>query len=57
MNVPDTNIGLFFALIRVSIGRQERLSHTPTEMEWRELYTLAEKQALIGVCFTGVQRL
>ena len=57
MNVPDTNICLFFELIRVSIGRQERLSHTPTEMEWRELYALAEKQALIGVCFTGVQRL
>ena len=57
MNVPNTNICLFFALIRVSIGRQERLSHTPTEMEWRELYALAEKQALIGVCFTGVQRL
>lgn len=57
MNVPDTNICLFFALIRVSISRQERLSHTPTEMEWRELYALAEKQALIGVCFTGVQRL
>ena len=57
MNVPDTNICLFFALIRVSIGRQERLSHTPTEMEWRQLYALAEKQALIGVCFTGVQRL
>ena len=57
MNVPDTNICLFFALIRVSIGRQERLSHTPTEMEWRELYALAEKQALIGICFCGVQRL
>ena len=57
MNVPDTNISLFFALIRVSIGRQERLSHTPTEMEWRELYALAEKQALIGICFCGVQRL
>lgn len=48
---------LFFALIRVSIGRQERLSHTPTEMEWRELYALAEKQAVIGICFCGVQRL
>lgn len=47
----------FFELIRVSIGRQERLSHTPTEMEWRQLYTLADKQALIGICFCGVQRL
>ena len=48
---------LFFALIRVSIGRQESLSHIPTEMEWRELYALAEKQAVIGICFCGVQRL
>lgn len=57
MNVPDSNICLFFELIRVSIGHQDRLSQTPTEMEWRELYALAEKQALIGICFCGVQRL
>lgn len=57
MNVPDSNICLFFELIRVSIDRQERLSHTPSEMEWRQLYTLADKQALIGICFRGVQRL
>ena len=48
---------LFFELIQVAIGRRERLSHTPTEMEWRELYALAEKQAVIGICFCGVQRL
>lgn len=57
MNVPDSNICLFFELIRVSIGHQDRLSQTPTEMEWRELYALAEKQTLIGICFCGVQRL
>ena len=48
---------LFFELIQVAIGRRERLSHTPTEMEWRELYAMAEKQAVIGICFCGVQRL
>ena len=47
---------LFFELIQVAIGRRERLSHTPTEMEWRELYAMAEKQAVIGICFCGVQR-
>ena len=57
MNVPDTNICLFFELIRVSIGRQKRLTHTPSEMEWRQLYTLADMQAVIGICFRGVQRL
>ena len=47
---------LFFELIQVAIGRRERLSHTPTEMEWRELYAMAVKQAVIGICFCGVQR-
>ena len=48
---------LFFELIRVSIDRQERLSHIPSEMEWRQLYAFVEKQALIGVCFAGIQQL
>lgn len=55
--VPMSMLSLFFELIRVSIDRQERLSKTPNEMEWRQLYTLADKQALIGICFCGVQRL
>lgn len=55
--VPMSVLSLFFELIRVSIDRQERLSKTPNEMEWRQLYTLAEKQALIGVCFSGMQKL
>ena len=47
---------LFFELIQVAIGRRERRSHTPTEMEWRELYAMAEKQAVIGICVCGGQR-
>ena len=48
---------LFFELTRVSIGMQERLSHTPTEKEWKDMYAMAEKQALIGACFAGLQML
>ena len=57
MNIPEVDEYLFFEILRVSIGSLERLSHAPNEMEWRHLYALAEKQALIGVCFAGVQRL
>lgn len=48
---------LFFDLIQVSIGCQNCLSRTPNEAEWGELYSLAKKQSLVGVCFAGVQRL
>ena len=48
---------LFYQLIRVAIGNQVCLSHTPSADEWGKLYALAKKQSLVGICFAGVQRL
>ena len=47
----------FFDLIRVALGRAVCLSHSPTASEWGELYAMAKKQSLVGVCFAGVQKL
>lgn len=44
---------LFLELIRVSIGEAVCLSHTPSAEEWEVMYAMAEKQALVGVCFEG----
>ena len=49
--------GLFFDLIQVAIGSRVCLSHSPIADEWGELYAMAKKQSLVGVCFAGVQRL
>ena len=48
---------IFRELIQVSIGSRACLSRTPSEAEWGELYAMAKKQSLVGVCFAGVQRL
>lgn len=48
---------LFFELIRVAIGTQDCLSRQLKANEWDELYKMAEKQSLIGVCFAALQRL
>lgn len=48
---------LFFELIRISIGAQDSFSHLPTELEWEELYKMAEKQSLVGICFAGIQNI
>lgn len=53
MNIENT----FFELIQVAIGTWICLSHTPSTDEWGELYAMAKKQSLVGVCFAGVQRL
>lgn len=48
---------LFFELIQVSLHKRDCLSHIPLPEEWNILYRLAEVQALVGVCFHGIQRL
>lgn len=48
---------IFFELIRVAIGTQESLSRLPSEAEWMEVFEMAVKQSLVGVCFVGLQRL
>ena len=47
----------FFELIQVAIGTRICFSQTPSADEWGELYAMAKKQSLVGVCFAGVQRL
>lgn len=48
---------LFFELIQIALGNRACLSKTPTEKEWYALYELAEKHAIVGICFAGVERL
>uniref|UniRef100_UPI00403865BD hypothetical protein n=1 Tax=Prevotellamassilia timonensis TaxID=1852370 RepID=UPI00403865BD len=50
-------MNLFFELIQVSIGTLPKLSSTPSATQWNELYTIAKRQAIIGICFQGVQLL
>lgn len=48
---------LFYQLIRVAIGTQDALARTPSAKEWQQLYEMAKKQSLVGICFAGVQKL
>lgn len=48
---------LFFELVQVALCKRICLSRTPSEAEWGELYAIAKKQSLVGVCFAGIQRL
>lgn len=48
---------LFYELLQVAIGNRKELSHTPIVEEWRELYLLAQRQAMVGISFRGVEQL
>lgn len=46
---------LFFELLQISVGTRQGLSFTPSAEEWGEAFDNAKRQALVGVCFRGVQ--
>lgn len=48
---------IFFELLQVAVGNRKSLSRVPTAREWGELYNMATRQALTGVCFVALQRL
>lgn len=47
---------IFFELVQASIGLS-KLSTIPTAYEWSQLYDIAKKQSLLGVCFNSLQQL
>ncbi len=57
MQTSSKAVSNLIELIRVAVGRQTQLSHQLTDVEWTELYAEVEKQALIGVCFAGIEAL
>lgn len=46
---------LFLELLQLSVGTRQGLSFTPSAEEWGETFDDAMRQALVGVCFRGVQ--
>ena len=47
----------FIELLKVAVGKKNSLSGVPTANEWREIYTLAKQQTLVGVLFSAIEKL
>lgn len=48
---------IFFDFLRFCIGSAKEIPGSLKEVDWKELYCIAQKQALLGVLFHGIQRL
>ena len=47
----------FFELLQIALGNRDAFTETPTDDEWRDIYETSKRQALIGIMFSGVERL
>ena len=48
---------LFLDLLAISLGNSISLQRVPSADEWRLLFQTVQNQAVVGVCFVGVQLL
>ena len=48
---------IFFDFLRFCIGSAKEIPGSLKEADWKELYAIAQKQALLGVLFHGIRQL
>ena len=51
------DITAIFAFLRCCLGYKGNMSRVVAGMDWQMLYSFASKQALLGLCFEGIERL
>ena len=51
------DITAIFAFLKYCLGNKKNMSRVIAGMDWQELYSFAPKQALLGLCFDGIERL
>ena len=51
------DITAIFAFLKYCLGNKRNMSRMIAGMDWQELYSFASKQALLGLCFDGIERL
>ena len=48
---------LFYELVQVALGQRDTLSRNPSGTEWGELFTLSQKQAILGMALIALDKL
>ena len=51
------DIYTIFDFLKYCLGYKGDMSKIVARMDWQELYSFASKQALLGLCFDGIERL
>ena len=57
LDFMERQYAVFFDFLRFSIGSAKEIPDSLKEADWKELYCIAQKQALLGVLFYGIRRL
>ena len=48
---------MIFDFLKYCLDRKDNMSNVVTDIDWQQLYSFASKQAILGLCFEGIERL
>lgn len=48
---------MYFSFLKYCLGNKVDMKPAVTNIDWQQLYTFATKQAILGFCFDGIERL
>ena len=48
---------MIFDFLKYCLGGKDNMSNVVADIDWRQLYSFASKQAILGVCFDGIELL
>ena len=48
---------MVFDFLRYCLDRKDNMSNVVAKIDWKQLYSFASKQAILGLCFDGIERL
>ena len=46
-----------FDFLKYCLGEKDNMSNVVANIDWQQLYSFASKQAILGLCFDGIERL
>lgn len=48
---------MIFDFLKYCLDRKDNMSNVVADIDWQQLYFFASKQAILGLCFDGIERL
>ena len=48
---------MIFDFLKYCLGGKDNMSNVVAYIDWQQLYSFASKQAILGLCFNGIERL
>ena len=48
---------MIFDFLKYCLDREDNMSNVVAKIDWKQLYSFASKQAILGLCFDGIERL